>query len=426
MLKLNLITTKKITWKFFCPSKTVITETGTGRTGIQDERPVSPTRKSSTFDFAPSTPRYFIQEEHHSSLAESPATVLGAGDLFEDSDEEEAEKNHPKAHGHGHDTSQEPTVQSPEHTRDAQRDGCKKEETQDHTETRAFFVSLVDTIRPNLSLLKRLANQESSSSHYQTDDNHSVSEYSPARPGEYYTPRTIEPAGPFQPQEPDTGLHIRTHTADTIPSFESYAQSDDASTPTTPSETASSPFVEDPHERPNIRSSWQDNSALEGSDPTELNQELSLQASPLHGEFDPYNTQTNPNYISPKASSVNLRSPRNRFSYSAGADPPRFSTQSSIPPPSVPAKSPRLSSLDTSQASEFSESRPYEPPVSATCMHHESESQAQYSPTQSRIPRRPTDRTMVAARTPVSSLPIPSNSFFQKTRSLFESTSQSP
>jgi len=33
---------------------------------------------------------------------------------------------------------------------------------------------------------------------------------------------------------------------------------------------------------------------------------------------------------------------------------------------------------------------------------------------------------MVAARTPVSSMPIPSNSFFQKTRSLFESASQSP
>jgi hypothetical protein len=144
--------------------------------------------KSSTFDFAPSTPRHFIQEEHHSSLAESPATVLGAGDLFEDSDEEEAEKNHPEVHGHGHDTSQEPTVQSPERTRDAQRDGRKEKETQNATENRAFFASLVDAIRPNLSLLKRLANQESSSSHYQTDNSHSVSEYSPARPGEYYTP----------------------------------------------------------------------------------------------------------------------------------------------------------------------------------------------------------------------------------------------
>jgi hypothetical protein len=66
------------------------------------------------------------------------------------------------------------------------------------------------------------------------------------------------------------------------------------------------------------------------------------------------------------------------------------------------------------------------PPISATRTHHESESQAQYSPTQFRIPRRPTHRTMVAARIPVSSMPIPSNSFFQKTRSLFELASQCP
>jgi hypothetical protein len=148
-------------------------------------------------------------------------------------------------------------------------------------------------------------------------------------------------------------LHIRTHTADTIPLFESYAQSDDAPTPTTLSKTTSSPFVEDSHAWPNLRSSRQDNSTLQGSDPTELNQELKLQACPLNGEF---------NSISPKASSVNLRSPRNRFSYCPGADPPRFSTQSRIPPPSAPAKSPRFSTLNTSRASEFSESRPYDPP----------------------------------------------------------------
>jgi hypothetical protein len=93
-------------------------------------------------------------------------------------------------------------------------------------------------------------------------------------------------------------LHIRKHTAHTTPSLESRAQSDYASTPTTPFETASSPFVEDSHDAPNIRSSWQDNSALQGSD---------LIASPLQAGFDPCNSQTHPNYISPKASQVNLR-----------------------------------------------------------------------------------------------------------------------
>ena len=389
------------------------------------ERPTTPTHHPSTYDFAPSTPQHLIQEEHQNSLAESPATVLDTDDLFEDSDDEEEEQRN--AGGHDFDPSQETTAQSSEQIEEAQ--GDTQETPDDAPETRAFFASLVDTIRPDISLLRRLANQEPSPASQHLDDDHSVSEYSQATPGEYYTPGIIEPAEHFPPQNPDAGLHIRTQTADTIPSFESYAHSDEASTPTTPSETASSPFVEEPNEQPTIRSSWQDNSALQGSDPTEEHHELKPQASPLQGEFDPYNTQTYPNYISPKASSVSLRtddSRNNSFSYSGGVDPPRFSTQSSISPPPVPPKSPRLSSLNTSQASQFSSGRPYDSPVSATRSHHESESPEQYSPTQSRIPRRPTDRTVVAARTPVSSPSIPSNSFFQKTRSLFESASQSP
>ncbi|KAE9371006.1 hypothetical protein N431DRAFT_491472 [Stipitochalara longipes BDJ] len=394
------------------------------------ERPTTPTQHQSTYDFAPSTPQHLIQEEHNNSLAESPATVLDADNLFEDSDEEEDEQPNADRHDHDHDTSQDATVQPQEQIHEAQSEETNEETTDDAPETRAFFASLVSTIRPDISLLRRLANQEPSPASHRPDDDHSVSEYSQATPGEYYTPGIIEPGEHFPPQEPEAGLHIRTDTADTVPSFESYAHSDDASTPTTPSETASSPFVEDPHEQPTIRSSWQDNSALQGSDPTEEHHELKPQASPLQGEFDPYNTQTYPNYISPKASSVSLRtddSRSNSFSYSGGVDPPRFSTQSSIStPPPVPVKSPRLSPLNTSQASQFSTGRAYDSPVSATRSHHESESPEQYSPTQSRIPRRPTDRTIVAARTPVSSPSIPSNSFFQKTRSLFESASQSP
>ncbi|KAN0095950.1 hypothetical protein V8E51_014755 [Hyaloscypha variabilis] len=392
------------------------------------DKPATPTQQQSTYDFAPSTPQHLIQEEHQNSLAESPATVLDADDLFEDSDDEEEEQHYIDSREDAHDASQDPTDQSP-----GQSDGAQREDAEDTAddapETRAFFASLVNTIRPDISLLRRLANQEPSPAAHHLDDDHSVSEFSQATPGEYYTPGIIDPGEHFPPQATDTGLHIRTNTADTVPAFESYSHSDDASTPTTPSETASSPFVEEPHEQPTIRSSWQDNSALQGSDATEEHHELKPQASPLQGEFDPYNTQTYPNYISPKASSVSLRtddSRNNSFSYSGGVDPPRFSTQSSISPPPVPAKSPRLLSLNTSQVSQFSEGRPYDSPVSATRSHHESESPEQQSPTQSRIPRRPTDRTIVAARTPVSSPSIPSNSFFQKTRSLFETASQSP
>lgn len=183
-----------------------------------------------------------------------------------------------------------------------------------------------------------------SPAHHHLEDNHSVSEYSSATPGERYNP-VLEDAVPYPPREPDAGLHIRTYTADTIPSFESYAQSDDASTPTSPSETASSPFMEHPHGEPNIRSSWQDNSALQGSDPIETRQELKPQASPLQAEFDPYNSQTYPNYISPKASQVNLgteTSPRhNSFGYPGGVDAPQTHSPRGSTSPSWQIKSPR-------------------------------------------------------------------------------------
>jgi hypothetical protein len=344
---------------------------------VSNERPVTPTQASHAFDFAPSTPRHLIQEENHYGLTESPAAVLDADNLFED-DEEDEDQQQVGGHEYGRGAFQENTAQSSEQVHDFQREETKKATTHDKPETRPSFGSLVDTIRPDISLLRQLANQGSSAAHTPLDDDHSMSEYSQATPGEYFTPGPIELATPFTPQEPDAALHIRTHIADTIPSFESRAQSDEASTPTTPSEAASSPFVEDPRAEPNIRSSWQDNSALQGSDPTEPQQELKAQASPLQGEFDLYNTQTYPNYTSPRTSQVSLRpekSPRNSFSYTGGFEGPRFSTQSSIssPPPPVPAKSPRLSSLNTSQASQFAEGRPYDSPVSTTRSHHESE-----------------------------------------------------
>lgn len=393
----------------------------------EHERPVTPTQTSNIAYFAPSTPQHLIHQENYDAFAESPATVLDADDLFEDDDEEEDGEQQVGDHGHGEESLQHATSNAPEQD-NTEGEQAQEETSYDASETRAFFASLGHTIRPKISLLRQLASQSSASGNHESEDAHSVSEYSQATPGEYYTPGLLEDEAPFPPQDLDAALHIRTHTADTIPSFESYAQSDDASTPTSPSEAASSPFLEDPHDEPNIRSSWQDNSALQGSDPTEA-QELKPQASPLQGEFDPYNTQTYPNYISPKTSQVNLRtdrSSRDSFSYSGSVDPPRFSTESSIStPPPVAAKSPRLSSLNTLQASQYSEGRQHDSPVSATRSHHSSEHDPT-SPTTSHIPRRPTDRTLAAARTPVSSPSIPSNSFFQKTRSLFESASQSP
>lgn len=174
---------------------------------LPNERPATPSIVSNTFDFAPTTPRHLIQESH-SGLAESPATVLDADDLFADDDDEDKEgQEQVDDYGDGeeveHDASQENTAWNPEQT------------------------------------------HGTSPAHHH-EDNHSVSEYSSATPGERYNP-VLEDAVPYPPQEPDAGLHIRTRTADTIPSFESYAQSDDASTPTSPSETASSPFMEHPH-----------------------------------------------------------------------------------------------------------------------------------------------------------------------------------
>jgi hypothetical protein len=288
---------------------------------VPTERPVTPTQASSTFGLALNTSQHVIQEESY-SIAESPATVLDADDLFKDDDEEEEHQCHVDEYDQSRFVSQENATQPLSQAYDSQRNEPNQGKTLDAMETQPFLASLVDTIRPDLSLLRRLANQNSYPALTPLGDGPLVSDYTQPSRGEDFTPGVIEPVPAFQSQGLDAGLHIRTHAVDALPSFESYAQSDDDSTPTTPSETASSPFVDEPRNEPSIRSSWQDNSAFQGSDPRDQQQQLKSLASPLQGEFDPYNTHTYLNYISPRTSQVNLgleRSPRDSFALPANS-----------------------------------------------------------------------------------------------------------
>lgn len=203
-------------------------------------------------------------------------------------------------------------------------------------------------------------------------------------------------------------LQIRTHTidhtVDIVPSFETYAHSDDDESPATPSDAGSSPFLENP-----VVQSW--SPPQEEMPHREDLSELKLQASPLRADFE----QTYPNYVTPRTSVANpqiIKSPKNQASISSREEE-RHNTLNSETQPSQQVfeldKSPLQNILDSTIPPSSTSGPPIPPP--------------------SRIPRRPTisDRSFIG-RTPVNSTstPINQNSILQKTRSFFEVSPQPP
>jgi hypothetical protein len=360
--------------------------------------------------------------------AESPATVLNADDLFADDDSDEEDDHHSyhqeeesKNEARKSWPSPDPEIQEQDQSRDVDVE-------QDHDDfdrhppthrSSGLFASLVDTIRSDVPLLGHIVGGTSAGygqiegedrdyAEEEVDDSHITGQFD----GDNHD---------NQSHEPDSGLHIRTHTADTIPSFESYAHSEDSST--SPSEAASSPFEEHLPAEPSIRTSWQYNSRLREAVEEGSHLGLKPQASPLHEEFDPYNSQTYPNYITPKGSHADLQA------QDTNAD----TIRAEYSPRSSSALRRNFPSLDTSPFANTTQA--YDSPISRTNSLSSQISLPQdrsSSPTSfpSRLPRRPTvsDRLSTStnfSRTPVSSPSIPSNhnSFFQKTRSLFEQQS---
>ncbi|KAE8451619.1 hypothetical protein EG329_003076 [Mollisiaceae sp. DMI_Dod_QoI] len=367
----------------------------------------------------PVQPRTPVQVPAHFSEnhAESPATVLNADDLFaEDSDEE------PPPLSHYQDASTEKTSETRPSDPELQTDDIANqyfeearvvhpvpehppinqlEETQRGSSS--LFANLVDTIRPDISLVRQMRDR--------VDDQSEEHSQASNRPQSVSFDDSV---GPYHEYPHESTLHIRTHTADTVPSFDSYARSD---TPSSPSEVASSPFQETPHDEPRIQSSWHDDSPAEDE-----HRDLKPGASPLQPDFDTFNSTANPNYVTPKTSEANMRENYDPFDDS-GVDAPKLPIRHLSPSPS-----PRRPTSNTPDTSQFPESRPNDSPVSAMRSLHEEPSSP--FPPPSSLARRPTSGFVIpkvsSSRTSISSPSIPGNSFFQKTRSLFESGAAQP
>ncbi|KAH8678930.1 hypothetical protein BGZ60DRAFT_253993 [Tricladium varicosporioides] len=352
-------------------------------------------------------------------MAESPVTVMNAENLFDSDDEEEDDDkendyqpNH-LAYGHHEDA----------HSRDLHHNPS--------TVNRGpgLFASLVDAIRPDISLVRQMSDNSNPGNEGSIPDYENLLDH--GTPGDVTT-------GPPYSEESNSSLHIRTHTADTVPSFENYAHSDEDSTPSTPLDEIVDVAQDALHHERLIRSSWPvapdtTNFSDVHEDHVEGNRDddrgSKPQPSPIHEEFDPYNPQQYPNYmpITPKSSITNLnqapnspttsiRSVRHEEVYrprDISISPLQGGNSSST----MLNRSPRFPPLNTTTAPE----QPYDSPSSRT---NSLTDQAPPSPPPGRL-RRPTMSSHM--RTPNSSPIVPPastpSSFFQKTRSLFESSS---
>jgi hypothetical protein len=416
--------------------------------------------------------RQVVAEEIHiNRFAESPVTVLNTDDLFDDdtdSDISEAPRDDSDADGeegeNGDMEDEEETYDSDESESEEDSDelapaaiSSKVERSFPHViqnmpsyefgkpkmvdpfsetshdqvdfssshRSSGLFASLVDTIKSDLPVVKQMVSNGESRSQQQ-DEYLSRSETNMRDapktdiPNAFQQTDTEEDA-PFHDTFSDhqsNNLHVRSHTADTVPSFESYAHSDGDSTA---SETPSSPFEEAPREEPRIATS-----APMHENTFDDHQQMKAEASPLRAEFDPLGSNTYPKFITPKQSQANLRSPV-KSPRSPRND--RFVSQSIVSPkgPRSPRGTPsptsrRFSQSSTNGSSRPIEARPYDTPPSRTLSMREKRL-SQDSLQSPSMKRSMTDQKPSGTRTPVSSPSIPPSSFFQKTRSLFENTS---
>lgn len=362
------------------------------------------------------------------TVAESPATVMNADKLFEDSDEVEEQADTvseelPRLQRPVMPASlvssvtQYDTAEEGSDSSDMASPSPDFEDAEEHPGQQAprrasgMFASLVSTIRTDVPIVSRLIGGQEYQSvaeddadfedNYsrEIDDNdtpvqqqstNSLREGSPEFTWRSLGPTAEHPESDeeFPSRHNSKGLRLRTDTTGTVPSFENFGHSDAEESPATPSDASTSPFMEHP---PNIRDSWSPPRQTH----REVQQDLKPQASPRHEQFDPYNA---PNfaYITPKSSTVDLKSEELAISQAAL----RVSTPTA----------------DASTSTDNTTSCPH--PLAATRSLH---SPTPPSPSSTRIPRRPTltDRSSRPAPTTINPN---SSSFFQKTRSLFEST----
>ena len=195
------------------------------------------------------------------------------------------------------------------------------------------------------------------------------------------------------------GHRARTDTIGTVPSFEGHGHSDDEQSPATPSDAASSPFLE-----ASKSGSWSPPREEIQHHETQLG--MKILASPLRADFEP----TYPQYIAPNAHDINLQHGES------------FVTTSSSASTNEDDRSETLSHRDTQGLfnSQTEETKRLQESTMYTCTAR---------PSLSKIPTRPkiSDRrsmTFTPSESPVASTPPPQTLTFQKRRSLFEVAAQ--
>ena len=201
------------------------------------------------------------------------------------------------------------------------------------------------------------------------------------------------------PIHSSNGHHARTDTIGTDPSFEGHGHSDDEQSPATPSDAASSPFLEASESR-----SW--SPPREETHPHETQLGMKILVSPIRADFE----QTYPQYVAPNAHDINLQHGESFFTTSSSA-----STNEDD-------RSETLSRRDIQGVfnSQTEETRRLRESTMSTLTAYSS---------LSKIPGRPTisDRrsiTFTPSNSPVASTPPPQTLTFQRRRSLFEVAAQ--
>lgn len=293
------------------------------------------------------------------------------------------------------------------------------------------FGSLVDTLKSEVPLVSRLVNSQQYNHVPEYDyDPYSDEDYEHniehELPKDLHTSEPLHsdwhsythPSEGFPPRPTSSGLRVRTHTTDSLPAFETNAQSDDEDSPTTPSDTVSGSILEHPDE-PDYQSSW--SPSREVLHHREGLPAMKPQASPLRAHFE----QTYPKYV-PSRSSVSaleivesLKSPKSVEPVISDVEDIK-----SRHPANVPSK--RYSALGIFQDHQTPDTDAKGTLVPTT----QSIAPASASLSLSGTPRRPTlSNRYSLSHTPVepqslSSVAPSQNPVFQKTRSLFEAPAQ--
>ncbi|KAK0112625.1 hypothetical protein ONS95_014366 [Cadophora gregata] len=384
----------------------------------------------------PSSPiRSLSRIENH---LESTYTGPDASEFFDDDDESEDESSARQAYPEDladqyFQRADTPLEIVPEHSQLTEFN-----DTYSSHRSSGIFVNIVDTVRSDIPVVRQVQLD-----HDQLRDAYEL--------GSAGRPRAVsfedEDSG-FSPASVsyEPSMRVRAHTADTIPSFDSYAQSD--SIPTTPSETSSSPFVDHPHDEPIIRDSGRERGMTETSQTT---QDLALE-TPKADTFDPTLTNAYPSFMSPKPNYADLNEKyqnpsdieRMNAGYgSFGAQTGLEAHRTEISPIRDVGRNPFINDLDT-QIPKMASNNPFKtsmgqnPPISGSFKAPTAESpfRTARSPARTPPPRlsispqsSSSPSGLHGSTTPSPGLakrPVPTGSpgsLFAKTRSVFESAS---